>query len=112
MKRASPAAKMRQTLPPSDPSEDFSRRLKISATPAVTLPAAKPAAKLYNPDRDSIPTICGGPEPDRYSEAGSSSYASPKDPPSRQVFDYQNNDPMRSSVNQQHLRSLSQLALN
>ncbi|KAK7023722.1 PINc domain-containing protein [Favolaschia claudopus] len=87
-------------------ADDFSRRLKISASP--TRHPAKHSAhpsRLFNPDRDPIPMRRTA-EPDAMSDAeASSSYVSrsaPKasPPPSRdtagrQLFDHRKDDPVR-----------------
>ncbi|KAJ7694140.1 hypothetical protein B0H17DRAFT_1057941 [Mycena rosella] len=85
-------------------AEDFSRRLKITASP--TRHPAKHSAqptRLFNPDRDPIPMRRTA-EPDAMSEAASSSYAPrgaspaappPRDTTGRQLFDHRKDDPVR-----------------
>ncbi|KAJ7134972.1 hypothetical protein C8R43DRAFT_894524 [Mycena crocata] len=85
-------------------ADDFSRRLKISASP--TRHPAKPTAqptRLFNPDRDPIPMRRTA-EPDAMSDAASSSYvprgaqSSPpksRDATGRQLFDHRKDDPVR-----------------
>ncbi|KAJ6513896.1 hypothetical protein C8R47DRAFT_1092306 [Mycena vitilis] len=86
-------------------AEDFSRRLKISASP--TRNPAKHSARptrLFNPDRDPIPMRRTA-EPDAMSDAASSSYvsrgAAQASPPqsrgtaARQLFDHRKDDPVR-----------------
>ncbi|KAJ7098134.1 hypothetical protein B0H15DRAFT_824243 [Mycena belliarum] len=85
-------------------ADDFSRRLKISASP--TRHPAKQSAqptRLFNPDRDPIPMRRTA-EPDAMSDAASSSYAPrgaapaappPRDAAGRQLFDHRKDDPVR-----------------
>ncbi|KAF8212466.1 hypothetical protein K438DRAFT_1958196 [Mycena galopus ATCC 62051] len=85
-------------------AEDFSRRLKISASP-VRHPAKHSAqpSRLFNPDRDPIPMRRTA-EPDAMSDAASSSYVSraakaspppPRETAGRQLFDHRKDDPVR-----------------
>ncbi|KAJ7489926.1 hypothetical protein B0H11DRAFT_1046908 [Mycena galericulata] len=87
-------------------ADDFSRRLKISASP-TRHPAkhSTPPTRLFNPDRDPIP-MRRTQEPDQMSDAASSSYAprgtspakSPaqaRDTSGRQLFDHRKDDPVR-----------------
>ncbi|KAJ6546460.1 hypothetical protein DFH09DRAFT_1171098 [Mycena vulgaris] len=85
-------------------ADDFSRRLKISASP--TRHPAKQSAqptRLFNPDRDPIPMRRTA-EPDAMSDAASDSYAPrgaspaaprPRDTTGRQLFDHRKDDPVR-----------------
>ncbi|KAJ7470538.1 hypothetical protein FB451DRAFT_1254044 [Mycena latifolia] len=85
-------------------ADDFSRRLKISASP--TRHPAKQSAqptRLFNPDRDPIPMRRTA-EPEAMSDAASSSYAPrgaapaappPRDTTGRQLFDHRKDDPVR-----------------
>ncbi|KAJ7109155.1 hypothetical protein C8R44DRAFT_277493 [Mycena epipterygia] len=86
-------------------ADDFSRRLKISASP--TRHPAKQGAqptRLFNPDRDPIPMRRTA-EPEAMSDAASSSYVprgavpasppKPRDPAARQLFDHRKDDPVR-----------------
>ncbi|KAJ7349482.1 hypothetical protein DFH08DRAFT_778758 [Mycena albidolilacea] len=90
---------------PDADADDFSRRLKISASP--TRHPAKHSAqpsRLFNPDRDPIPMRRTA-EPDAMSDAASSSYVSrgaakaspppPRETAGRQLFDHRKDDPVR-----------------
>ncbi|KAJ7602470.1 hypothetical protein FB45DRAFT_1072964 [Roridomyces roridus] len=104
----SPAARRNPQLVVQDgdaAADDFSRRLKISASP-TRHPArqAGPQTRLFNPDRDPIP-MRRTQEPDQMSDAASSSYAprpspsktpaQPRDSSGRQLFDHRKDDPVR-----------------
>ncbi|KAG6829844.1 hypothetical protein H0H92_003287 [Tricholoma furcatifolium] len=80
--------------------DDFSRRLKISSSPA---PQSRPTQKLFNPAADPIPMRRTA-EPDATSDT-----SSPRDrerdqrdrdrsAPGRQLFDHRKDDPVRFSV--------------
>lgn len=92
----------------ADP-EDFSRRLKISSSPSPRPsqpPQKQSGSKLFNPNRDPIPTLRRTAEPDAMSDAASSSYVSRgaavgaqrETNPSRQLFDHRKDDPVRFFV--------------
>ncbi|KAF5387074.1 hypothetical protein D9615_001809 [Tricholomella constricta] len=95
-------AQRRPNIVPDADHDDFSRRLKISSSPA---PQSKPPPKLFNPQADPIP-LRRTAEPEALSDATSSSHlprpqASPRgdrDTPARQLFDHRKDDPVRFSV--------------
>ncbi|KAF8061488.1 hypothetical protein FPV67DRAFT_1703906 [Lyophyllum atratum] len=102
-----PASQRRANIVPEADHDDFSRRLKISSSPA---PQSKPSTKLFNPQGDVMP-LRRTTEPEAMSDATSSSYlprphASPnatsrerdRDGPARQLFDHRKDDPVRFSV--------------
>ncbi|KAG6861720.1 hypothetical protein C0995_012724 [Termitomyces sp. Mi166 len=76
--------------------DDFSRRLKISSSPA---PQSRSTAKLFNPSTDPIPMRHTA-EPDSISD--SSSRPLPRDrgdrDAPRQLFDHKKDDPVRFAV--------------
>ncbi|KAJ7721075.1 hypothetical protein DFH07DRAFT_1008258 [Mycena maculata] len=80
-------------------ADDFSRRLKISASP-TRHPAKQTAqpTRLFNPDRDPIP-MRRTQEPDTISDAASSPPRAHSPPPressARQLFDHRKDDPVR-----------------
>ncbi|KAJ3717157.1 hypothetical protein C8R42DRAFT_744289 [Lentinula raphanica] len=93
------------------PADEFSRKLHISSSSSPsrvmpTGPRQNQGSKLYNPDRDPIPTMRRTAEPEAMSDADSS-YAprytrspsvtreSQRDMPARQLFDFRKDDPMR-----------------
>ncbi|GLB35314.1 putative est1 DNA/RNA binding domain [Lyophyllum shimeji] len=101
-----PPVPPRRNVPEAD-HDEFSRRLKISSSPA---PQPKSSPKLFNPQADPIP-LRRTAEPEAMSDATSSSYLprphpSPnanarerdRDAPSRQLFDHRKDDPVRFSV--------------
>ncbi|KAJ3767486.1 hypothetical protein FB446DRAFT_327400 [Lentinula raphanica] len=106
---ASPAVITKPLL--DAPADEFSRKLHISSSSSPsritpTGPRQNQGSKLYNPDRDPIPTMRRTAEPEAMSDADSS-YAprytrSPsvtrerqRDMPARQLFDFRKDDPMR-----------------
>ncbi|KAJ7578382.1 hypothetical protein C8J56DRAFT_868550 [Mycena floridula] len=85
-----PAARKSSATAETDP-DDFSRRLNISNSPRQT--------KLFNPERDPIPTIRRTTEPEIMSDAASSAYARSREQSSpRHLFDHRKDDPVRFSV--------------
>ncbi|RDB24144.1 hypothetical protein Hypma_008825 [Hypsizygus marmoreus] len=99
-----PTTAVRRTNINEADHDDFSRRLKISSSPA---PQSKPSsAKLFNPQADPIP-LRRTTEPETMSDATSSSYLPRPHHPSpvsreretqRQLFDHRKDDPVRFSV--------------
>jgi protein SMG6 len=94
------------SIPRRTPAEadhdDFSRRLKISSSPA---PHNK-SSKLFNPDSDPIP-VRKHSDPDTASDPPTSPYLPRPTPPAslqqrdahpRQLFDHRKDDPVRFSV--------------
>lgn len=73
-------------------------------------PRQNQSSKLYNPDRDPIPTMRRTAEPDAMSDTASSSHAPryrnnssnprerDRDAPARQLFDHRKDDPVRFAV--------------
>ncbi|KAJ3935434.1 MAG: hypothetical protein NXY57DRAFT_912951 [Lentinula lateritia] len=100
--------------PPDTTADEFSRKLQISSSssPSRPMPAGprqNQASKLYNPDRDPIPTMRRTAEPDTMSDTDSSQAPrykpSPgvtrereRDAPARQLFDHRKDDPVRFAV--------------
>lgn len=96
--------------PPEADPDDFSRRLKISASPSPgpgrVSAARNDASKLYNPDRDPIP-IRRTAEPDTLSDTSSSyvprgvqhnKHGHHRDGGARQLFDHKKDNPILFSV--------------
>ncbi|KAJ3788582.1 hypothetical protein GGU10DRAFT_384891 [Lentinula aff. detonsa] len=99
---------------PDAPADEFSRKLQISSSPspARTMPSGprqNQASKLYNPDRDPIPTMRRTAEPDamsdtdsshapRYKRSPSATRERERDAPARQLFDHRKDDPVRFAV--------------
>jgi protein SMG6 len=91
--------------PEADP-DDFSRRLKISSSPAprTSPPSKHHNTKLFNPETDPIPMRYSA-EPESISDTTSSSYvprrgpnSASRDVPPRQLFDHRKDDPVRFAV--------------
>ncbi|KAF9050675.1 hypothetical protein BDZ89DRAFT_1057118 [Hymenopellis radicata] len=82
----------------ADP-DDFSRRLKISSSPSPRLAqqSAKQAHKLFDPERDPIPTLRRTAEPEQIQDA-TSSRSGPTRDAARQLFNHRKDDPVRFSV--------------
>ncbi|KAF9264884.1 hypothetical protein L218DRAFT_998358 [Marasmius fiardii PR-910] len=79
-------------------AEDFSRRLNISTQPPSrpannSLTKSSPHSKLYNPDRDPIPTMRRTAEPESMSETARNGR-----PAEKQLFDHRKDHPVRFPV--------------
>ncbi|KAE9406452.1 hypothetical protein BT96DRAFT_1014944 [Gymnopus androsaceus JB14] len=94
-------------------ADEFSRKLQISSQPpsrsTPSGPRQNQSSKLYNPDRDPIPTMRRTAEPDAMSDTASSSHAPryrnpsntrerEREAPTRQLFDHRKDDPVRFAV--------------
>ncbi|KAF5365760.1 hypothetical protein D9758_003172 [Tetrapyrgos nigripes] len=92
--------------PPEADPDDFSRRLNISSSP--TPRAAQPSSrqnqptKLYNPERDPIPTMRRTAEPEPMSDSppprNANAMSRDRNPAARQLFDPRKDDPVRFAV--------------
>ncbi|KAK1222785.1 hypothetical protein PQX77_014353 [Marasmius sp. AFHP31] len=111
---AAPQVIIQRPTAEADP-EDFSRRLNISthSSPRAAHSPSKsnPHSKLFNPDRDPIPTMRRTAEPDAMSDTPSGGRPTrDSDAPTRQLFDHRKDNPMRFSVlgrpNQQSQRPI------
>ncbi|KAG6840703.1 hypothetical protein C0991_004947 [Blastosporella zonata] len=106
-----PARSPRSRRPVEADHDDFSRRLKISSSPA---PQSRPAAKLFNPSTDTVPMRRTA-EPEQISENPSRPHPSSRDrdrdrdrdAPARQLFDHRKDDPVRFSVLARPVRPVS-----
>ncbi|KAK7043684.1 hypothetical protein VNI00_008295 [Paramarasmius palmivorus] len=98
-----PQVVVHRPSPDADP-EDFSRRLNISSHNTSPRPSHATAksnhpSKLYNPERDPIPTMRRTAEPEAMSDTASSNRPSrEKDGHARQLFDPRKDDPVRFQV--------------
>lgn len=82
----------------ADP-DDFSRRLKISSSPSPRLAqqSSKQGHKLFDPERDPIPTLRRTAEPEPMADA-TSTRSGPTRETARQLFNHRKDDPVRFSV--------------
>lgn len=100
-RRANMSPQVVVSRPPqeADP-DDFSRRLKISSSPSPRLAqqSAKQAQKLFDPERDPIPTLRRTAEPEQMQDATSSRSGPTRDAAARQLFNHRKDDPVRFSV--------------
>ncbi|KIK59672.1 hypothetical protein GYMLUDRAFT_651182 [Collybiopsis luxurians FD-317 M1] len=104
-----PPATTHRPAPDAD-ADEFSRKLQISSStsssPSRSVPSGprqNPSLKLYNPDRDPIPTMRRTAEPDSMSDTDSShapryKRSPERDAPTRQLFDHRKDDPVRFAV--------------
>ncbi|KAL0572625.1 hypothetical protein V5O48_009328 [Marasmius crinis-equi] len=96
---AAPQVIIQRPPPEADP-EDFSRRLHISnhssPRPAQSSSKSNTHHKLFNPDRDPIPTMRRTAEPDSISDTASNGRPA-RDPeaPTRQLYDYRKDNSVR-----------------